>query len=112
MPRTASAVFFMPGDQLRAPHASASRTMTTERAGGARSSSWSAFAAAMSGSVALDRAPRQHAGHEQAIDLVGPFEDPVDARVAVVPLGGIVLHEAVAAVNLHVLVEDEVEHLG
>ena len=45
------------------------------------------------------------------ISLV-PFEDAVDARVAVVALGGIVADVAVAAVNLDVLVEDEVERLA
>ena len=38
--------------------------------------------------AALERAPHQHARDQQAVDLVGALEDPVHARVAVVPLGG------------------------
>ncbi len=52
------------------------------------------------------------AGHDQPVDLVGALEDPVDARVAEEPLGGILLDEAVAAVDLHALVGAVVEHLG
>ena len=51
-------------------------------------------------------------GNQQAVDLVGAFEDAVDARVAVVALGRVVAHEAVAAVDLDVLVEHEVQHLA
>ena len=54
----------------------------------------------------------EHAGNQEAIDLVGAFENPVHARVPVVALGGVVLHVAVAAVNLNVLVEREVERLA
>ena len=62
--------------------------------------------------LALERAAYQHAGNQQAVDLVGALEDAVDARVAVVALGRVVADEAVAAVNLHVLVEHEVERLA
>ena len=54
----------------------------------------------------------EHARNEQAVDLVGAFENPVDARVAVVTFGRIIADEAVAAVDLHVLVEDVVHHLA
>ena len=79
---------------------------------GVSSSSCSLRAAAMIGRRALDRALGQHAGDQQAVDLVGAFEDAVDPRVAVLPLGRVVVHEAVAAVDLHVLVDDEVDHLA
>ena len=62
--------------------------------------------------VPLQRAPHQHARDQQPVDLVGPLEDPVDARVAVVPLCGVVPDVAVAAVDLDVLVEDIVEDLA
>ena len=59
----------------------------------------------------FDRAAGEHARNQQAIDLVGAFENPVDTRIAVVTLGRIVAHVAVAAVNLDVFVEHEVQHL-
>ncbi len=52
------------------------------------------------------------AGDQQPVDFVRPLEDPVHARVAVVAFGGVVAHEAVAAVDLDVLVEDEVQGLA
>ena len=61
---------------------------------------------------ALGRPFGQHAGDQQPVDLVGAFEDAVDPGVAVLALGGIVVHEAVAAVDLHVLVDDDVNHLA
>ncbi len=39
----------------------------------------------------------QPAGDDQAVDLVGAFEDAIDARVAIEALGRILLHVAVAA---------------
>ena len=66
----------------------------------------------MSGRSPLTARRDQHAGNQQPVDLVGAFEDAVDARIAVIPLGGVVLDEAVAAMNLHVLVEHEVECLA
>src|SRR6185437_17020510 len=54
---------------------------------------------------ALLGALEQHAGGEQAVDFVGAFEDPVDARIAVSALDGVVLMVAVAAVDLHAFVQ-------
>ena len=51
----------------------------------------------LSGHGALE----QPAGDDQPVDLVGAFEDAVDARVAVGALRGILLDVAVAAVDLH-----------
>ena len=61
---------------------------------------------------AFERAPHEQPGNQQAVDLVGALEDPVHTRVAVVPLGGVVADEAVAAMDLDVLVEDVVQHLA
>ena len=49
---------------------------------------------------------QQHAGGEQTVDLVGAFENAVDARVAIGALDGVVLMVAVAAVDLHAFVDD------
>ena len=67
---------------------------------------------AISGSSPFTARANQHARDQQPVDLVRAFEDAVHARIAVVPLGGIVLHEPVAAVNLHVLVEHEIQRLA
>ena len=75
-------------------------------------SSISFFAAGISGRPPLTARRASMPGNQQAVDLVGALEDAVDARVAVVPLGRVVADEAVAAVDLHVLVEDEVERLA
>ena len=62
--------------------------------------------------LALQRAANQHARNQQPVDFVRALEDPVHARVAEVALGGIIADVAVAAVNLNVLVEDEVERFA
>ena len=62
--------------------------------------------------IAFERAPDQHAGNQQAVDLVCALENAIDARVPVVPLGRVVLHEPVAAVYLNVLVEHELQRLA
>ena len=51
-------------------------------------------------------------GNQQPVDFVRAFEDAIDARVAILPLGRVVAHEAVAAVNLDVLVDGVVDHLA
>ena len=56
--------------------------------------------------LALHRALEQRAGDEQAVDLVGALEDAVDARVAVGALDRVLLDEAVAAEDLHRLVDE------
>jgi hypothetical protein len=61
---------------------------------------------------ALEAAAHQHAWDEHAVDLVRALEDPVDPGVAEIALGHVVADEAVAAVDLHVLVEHEVERFG
>src|SRR5882762_8274439 len=50
--------------------------------------------------------PQQPAGDDDAHDLVGAFEDLVDADVAQVALDGEILEVAVAAVELQRLVAD------
>src|SRR5258705_151469 len=51
----------------------------------------------------------QHSRNQQAVDFVCPLENTIHARVAIVPLGRVILHEAVAAMYLDVLVEHIVE---
>ena len=109
MPRIINAVFFI------AP--TARRSASSGSSDGFGDARGQQFVLQLSGRGDDRQAPlhgtfRQHAGDQQAVDLVGAFEDPVDARIPIVPFGGIVAHEAVAAVNLDVLVEDEVEHLA
>ena len=58
---------------------------------------------------ALLRALQHHAGGEQAVDFVGAFENPVDARIAIGVLARILLTEAVAAVNLDALIYNVIE---
>ena len=58
--------------------------------------------------AALHRPPGQHARNQQPVDLVGPFEDPVDPGVPKVALGRVVPHVSVPAMDLDVLVEDEI----
>ena len=60
--------------------------------------------------VATRRTLQQHAGNEQAIDLIGTLEEPIDARIAVGSLNGIILVIAVAAMNLDSFVNHEIEH--
>ena len=62
--------------------------------------------------LAGHRALHQPAGDDQAVDLVGAFEDAVDARIAVGALGRILLDVAVAGEDLHDVVHHHVEHLG
>src|SRR5712692_3826598 len=54
--------------------------------------------------LALHRPLEQRSGDDQSIDLVGSFEDPVDARIPKKALGLKLFDEAVAAVNLNGLV--------
>jgi hypothetical protein len=62
--------------------------------------------------VAFHGALRQHPRDHEAVDLVRAFENAIHPRVAIVPLGRVVANIAVAAMNLHVLVEDEIENLA
>ncbi len=62
--------------------------------------------------TSLQRALQQRARHQQAVDLVGPLEDAIDARVAADALDGIVLDIAGAAEDLQRLVGRDVQHLG
>ena len=80
--------------------------------GGPSSSSCSAFAAGDQRQLPFERTPDQHARNQQPVDLVRAFEDAVDARVAIMPLGGVIPDVAIAAVDLDVLVEDVVERLA
>ena len=52
------------------------------------------------------------AGDDEAVDLVGAFEDAINPGVAPDSLGGVVLDVAVAAHGGDELVGDELEHLG
>src|SRR5215470_15419008 len=56
----------------------------------------------------LEQAARDH----EALDLARAFVDLHDARVAVVALDGVLLHVAVAAVDLYRLVRDPRRGLG
>ena len=62
--------------------------------------------------LALQGPAQDGAGDEEPVDLVGPLEDPVDPLVAVEPLGGVLLGEAVAAVDLHHVVHHVGQHLA
>ena len=62
--------------------------------------------------LALHRAADEPAGDQQPVDLVGALEDAVDAGVAPVALGGVVLDVAGAPEDLHRLVHAVVEDLG
>ncbi len=53
--------------------------------------------------LAALRALQQHAGGEQPVDLVGAFENAVDARIAIRALHDVILMVAVAAVDLDAL---------
>ena len=53
---------------------------------------------------------QHHAGGEQAVDFVGAFENAVDARIAIGALHGVVLMEAVAAVDLHAFIDHVIQH--
>ena len=57
------------------------------------------------------RALQQESGDDQPVDLVGAFEDAIDAGVAIRALRRILLDKSVARVNLHGLVDDVVDHL-
>ncbi len=59
----------------------------------------------------LAGAAEEHAGHQQAVDLIGAFEDAIDARIAIGPLHGIVLMIAVAAMDLHGFVHHVIQRL-
>ena len=63
-------------------------------------SSMSCLMAGSSGNWPGHGALHQPSGDDQAVDLVGAFEDAVDARIAVGALGRILLHVAVAGVDL------------
>ena len=63
------------------------------------------------GSSCLQRAAKQAPRDQQAVDLVGPLVDAVDAGVAPVAFGGEVLDEAGAPEDLHRLVDHVVQHL-
>ncbi len=54
----------------------------------------------------------KHAGRQETVDLIGAFEDAINARIAVSALHRIVLMEAVAPVDLHAFIRYIVEHLG
>ena len=54
---------------------------------------------------------QKHTGNEQAIDLVCTFEDPVHSGIPVVTLDRILGAIAIASVNLHGLIHNEVENL-
>ncbi len=62
--------------------------------------------------VPFHGALHEQPGDQQPIDLVRPFEDSIDARVAIMALGGVVADVTVAAVNLHVLIEHVLERLA
>ena len=79
--------------------------------GPAITSSISFLMAGISGKLSAHGALQQPAGDDQPVDFVGAFEDAVDARVAIGALGRILLDEAVAAVDLHGLVDHVVDHL-
>ena len=49
-------------------------------------------------------------GDQQPVDLVGAFENPVDARIAIGALYRVILVKSVAAVDLHAFVHHVVEH--
>ena len=69
------------------------------------------FIAAASGRVPFLRAAQQHAGSQQPVDLIGAFEDAIDAGIAIRPLHGIILMVAVAAVDLHGFIHHVIERL-
>ena len=77
-----------------------------------RSSSCSFFTACDQRQLPSLRTLQQHAGRQEAIDFVRAFKDAIDARVAIGALHRVVLVVAVAAVNLHALIDHVVEHLG
>ena len=57
------------------------------------------------GQLALQGALHQHVGDQQAIDLVGAFEDPIDALVAVSAFDVVTAATSVATEDLHRLVK-------
>ncbi len=61
--------------------------------------------------LAGHRPLHEKAGDDEAVDLVGAFEDAVDARVAVGSLRRILFHVTVTGINLHHVVDDRIEHL-
>ena len=81
------------------------------RHGPAITSSMTFLMAGSSGKLSAHGALQQPAGDDEAVDFVGAFEDAVDARVAIGALGRILFDEAVAAVDLHRLIDHAVEHL-
>src|SRR5262249_11222253 len=48
---------------------------------------------------------------DHAVDLVRPFKNAVDARIAIGALRRVLLDEAVTAVDLHDLVDHLIDHL-
>ena len=62
--------------------------------------------------LALHGLLQDHVHREHAVDLVGAFENPVDAGIAVAALHAGLGRVAHAAVDLDRLVDDQVEHLG
>ncbi len=110
MPSTISETFFIAATVRRS--FSRGPSPGSSAGEGVRSSSCSRRAAGISPKPPFTARLASMPGHEQAVDFVGAFEDPVHAGIAVMPLRGVVPDEAVSAVNLHVFVEHEVEHLA
>ena len=66
----------------------------------------------LQGQFTLHGLSQDHAGNEQAVDLIGSLEDPVDPLVPVKSLGRIIADKAVAAMDLHHLVNSSGQHLA
>ncbi len=110
VPRTSSAAFLRP--TTRAPRRPERRVIAAVERGRARHLVGQPRRRRDQPDVALGGAARQQAGDQQPVDLVGAFEDAVDAGVAVAAFGRVVADEAVAAVDLHVLVDHVVGGLA
>ena len=57
------------------------------------------------------RALQQKPRNNEPVDLVCSLENTIDAGIAIRPLRGVFLDEAVATVNLHGLVDNVIDHL-